>query len=105
MHFNIAILLKFIKLNSFKIKNFTDTDGFLDIKNEYLKVCIKDENFLIILNDIRYMINYFGICVNDNLDNIKIDLREHICINNCDESEFKYEFNNICFHECPNNTF
>ena len=70
-----------------------------------MKVCIKDENFLIILNDIRYMSNYFGICFNDNLDNIKIDLREHICINNCDEREFKYEFNNICFHECPNNTF
>ena len=51
------------------------------------------------------MSNYFGICFNDNLDTIKIDLREHICINNCDESEFKYEFNNICFHECPNNTF
>ena len=48
------------------------------------------------------MINCSDICFNDN---IKIDSKENKCVNNCNETEFKFEFNNICYEECPNNTF
>ena len=92
----------FIKLNSLKINSNTTTSEFLDSTNENLKVCIRDENTINILNDYSNLINCSNICFNEN---IKIDSKENKCVYNCNEIEFKYEFNNICYNECPNNTF
>ena len=92
----------FINLNSFKINNDTITGGFLQLTYSNLKVCIRDENTINKLNEYKNLINCSDICFNEN---IKIDSKENKCVNNCDEIEFKYEFNNICYNECPNNTF
>ena len=35
----------------------------------------------------------------------KYDLKDNICIEYCNQSEYKYEYNNFCYQRCPNETF
>ena len=92
----------FIKLDSFKINNDTITKGFLNLTYKNLKVCLRDEDTINRLNNYSNLFDCSDICFNEN---IKIDSKENKCVNNCNEIEFKYEFNNICYNECPDITF
>ena len=99
--FNSCNSIVFIKLDSFKINLGTTIVGILNITNENVKVCIRDENTINILNNYSNFIDCSDICFNENKI---IDLKENKCVNS-NEIEFKYEFNNIYYNECPENTF
>ena len=92
----------FIKLDLLKINSNKNIENFLNSPYPNITLCIRDENTINILNKYKNLINCSDICFNNN---IKIDSKENKCINNCNETEFKFEFNNICYEECPNNTF
>ena len=92
-----------------------------DKGNEKNNSCTKCKPDLIFLNDIMYNNNcyekcpnnyYFNennyICTSDN--NCPINYNKFIfnkskCIDKCESDEtFKYEYNNICYEECPEGT-
>ena len=95
--------LVYLNLYKFKINNKVVKYVFLgDISD--LKVCINDsETRGIIYSD------YNGLTYNCSdecfINNIKVDLKANKCIKNCNESEYKYEYNNICFQKCPDKTY
>ena len=37
--------------------------------------------------------------------NLKIDSQNKKCVDSCNECTFKYEYNNICYNDCPNNAY
>ena len=92
----------FIRLDLLKINTNTEIWGFLDSTYPDVKVCIKDENTINILNQFKDKINCSNNCLNENM---KIDLKVNKCIKYCNESEYKYELNYLCYYKCPDNTF
>ena len=71
--------------------------------NEVSHNCIEcKENYIYKLN-ISIYINCYIKCP-ENYKKLIIDKNE--CIDECNKDPFfKYEYNNICYKECPNNTF
>ena len=55
------------------------------------------------MNVDRNLLDCSNLCFNKSI-NPKIDLNRNICVISCEESEFKYEYNNICYERCPENT-
>ena len=92
--------LIFIKLNSFKINSTTNTNYTCDHTSPNLVICIEDnvtQNLLQFGNN-----NCSDICFKSN---IKIDLKLNKCVEYCNESDFKYEYNGSCYENCPNGTY
>jgi len=93
--------LIYLNLRNFKIINTNDIQiaGTFEPISSNIKYCIEDldtKNFLI--GDINS--NCSDICFQEN---IKISNEDNICIESCDENQFEY--NKICYTNCPNNTF
>ena len=98
--FENFISLIYLDLSSFTVKNANGKDGIFSGVNNNIKMCIKDENTR----------NYLTGSRNDYADNcfkkyIKIDLSSNICIENCNQCSNKYEYYNLCFSMCPENTY
>ena len=98
--------LIFLNLKNFQINSTVDkTDAFDEISGN-VKYCIKDENTRnYLLPDEYFLCN--DICFNEN---IKIDIKNNKCIETCSGqkyygSYYKYEYNNICYFECPTDTY
>ena len=86
--------LLYLNIYSFKIKNKTNDVNILTTFSSELKICIYDL-------ETRELLQFKGY----NFSYLKIDLKQNICVEHCNESEFKYEYNNYCLEECPNKTF
>ena len=69
----------------------------------YEKICLIDESTIGQLNVDRKLLDCSNLCFNKSI-NPKIDLNRNSCVISCEESEFKYEYNNICYERCPENT-
>ena len=94
--FNECRSLIYLNLYSFKLDNSFD----LSIGNS-VKFCIKDENTLHNLN-----VNKNSDCNNDCFkNNPKIDPEKKECIDSCENDGYKYEYNTICYNECPEETY
>ena len=97
---------------------FLNMDSFKEINNQYsvinvqnmfsynpnLKLCINRENNqniyqALISTNLNNNNNCNDICFNDF---IKIDVNENYCTEECETN--KYEYNNLCFESCPENT-
>ena len=92
--------LIFINLYPFKIRTDANINFTFDNIPSYTKICINDiktQTLLKVKNN-----NCSDICFKEN---IKIDLNENKCIQSCNESQSKYEYNNICYNKCPENTY
>ena len=78
------------------------TGAFKNIYSNFL-FCIKDNN----TKDYLFGDNNISICLetcsNDN--NKKISTFIDGCIKSCFNYGFEYEYKNVCYHECPNNTY
>ena len=92
--------LRYINLGSIesteKIKNKTDI--LTNISNN-LKYCSND-----IFKDYLELpeLQCNDICF---VKNIKLIVEEKLCLSSCrDNSNYQYEFNNICYNSCPENT-
>ena len=93
--------LIYIDLSSFIIHNnsIDITDHFRQV-NTGVNICIRDDttrNFLLDTRD-----DCYHECFKQN---IKIDLSQRKCIDNCNECSNKYEYYNLCFDKCPENTY
>ena len=77
------------------------TNTFKNISS-YVKFCIEDssaKNYLL-GNDLTSVCD--DSCFSEN---IKIDIINNICIDSCIDYGYQYEYNNICYHSCPNGSF
>jgi len=99
--------LIFLNLKNFQISTKVDrTNAFYEISKN-VKYCIQDENTK--TNLIGYK---QSICDDDCFKkNIKIDINNNKCIASClgqiyyGSTYYKYEYNNICYDECPTGAY
>ena len=96
--FGGCISLEFANLFSFRIKGDISSDGMFKTHSPNLTLCINDKNTK---NHFRNQIKKYDCSDTCIKKNLKIDLRYNSCIKFCNESEYKYEFNNTCYSECP----
>jgi surface protein len=89
--------------NFYTINNTDNITGILTNCNPNLKYCINDNKTY----DNRFLdsLKYFSkncseLCIIMNKKKYIKD--KYLCIDNC-SSEALYEYNNICYEECPNN--
>ena len=92
------ISLNLISFSMEKIQNLTNI--FYNTPN-LLKYCITSNNeqlnYELQSNHISYDCN--DPCFQENYNKIVPENKE--CIDNCTNSDYKYEYNNICYNSCP----
>ena len=98
---NNGSLMK-INLYSFKIKYTTNINYIFGNTSSHLKICINDLETRIILDLPESQFDCSDFCLEKNL---KIDIKYNRCVENCNESEFKFEYNNSCNEKCPSGTY
>ena len=92
--------LIYIDLSSFRIQNPIDiTDQFREVRSNP-KICVKDDTTREFMPGSRN--DCSDVCFRRN---IKICLGQNTCIDNCNRCSNKYEYYNICFYKCPENTY
>ena len=94
--------LEYLNLYSFKLKNSTTIINIFSSMSTSLKFCAEDiklKNYILTNYQIESKCNEG--CFRSNSSFVKIDFE---CIN-CSLEENKYEYNNICYSECPENTY
>ena len=96
--------LVYINLYSFVIREGTEMGTLFDKVSPELKICINDTKTKNLLKSQNPNLNFncLDICFKDN---IKIDLKSNKCVENCNEIEYKYEYNNYCYKKCPEKTY
>ena len=94
----------YIKFNLLKINEGTHYDDMFSHSSSYLKICINNEDSK---NKLPLGIKSKINCLHDCfiIDDVKIDLKNNLCIKYCNESDNKYELNNICYEKCPNTSY
>ena len=92
--------LKYLNLKQFDVKSDTVNDySFYDVSGIY---CINGLSSHFYSNIYNRLI--LSSCSNNCFEkNIKFDVKGNKCSNDCEESEFEYF--NICFEDCPENTY
>jgi len=101
--FRFCNSLIFINLYSYKINTGTIITYLFDSTFSNLKICINNEFTRKGLQ--KYYSNKFDcsdICFNKDR---KIDFKENKCLKNCEESDYKYEYDNFCYPKCPDKTY
>ena len=106
--FNNCKSLIFLDLSSFKkyppYENYRK-DMFVGC-NKNLIYCINNQSIPSITSDLSYFNTAHdcsNICFNKSK---KLIIEKNICILNCFEDDtYKFEFNGICYKECPNGTY
>ena len=101
---NSLIYLNLISFNEIKTQEISLDNMFINI-NEELILCldteinqkIKEEIPINILNNN----NCEDVCFQDS---IKININNKNCINDCQNTNYKYEYKKICYENCPENT-
>ena len=94
--------LLYLNIYSFVIKSGTELDEILLDTPSNLKICINDLNTRNLLSSYGKNFDCSDVCINKNL---KIDSQYKRCVENCSESNYKYEYNNTCYNECPYETY
>ena len=100
--FSNANSLIFINIFSFIIQNGSNVEIIFNPTPPDIKICINDTETQKILNFTGKKIDCSDICFEDN---IKIDLKQNLCLKHCNEGVNKYEYNNYCIETCPNSTY
>ena len=92
----------YLNLYSFIIKDGIPIDFIFKNTPSNLKICINDLNTRNKLASYGKTFDCSDVCINKNL---KIDSQYKRCVGNCNETDYKYEYNNTCFNECPNEKY
>ena len=101
--FNNCGKLIYANFRYLKAINSANINDALDKIPTNAKFCLLDEytqNYL--LTPKGFSSNCSDNCFNKN---IKLDIVLNECIETCQEHNYEYECNNICYHACPENTF
>ena len=98
--------LIYLNLKNFELNTISDFTSFLDETNDYLTYCIDPEKIQEnIYSVFTSKINMKNDCNNSCFNNNKLIPSIKKCIENCsDDSNYPYEFNNMCYDVCPNYT-
>jgi surface protein len=95
--------LIYLNMDSFQLNStINKTDAFKEVSPN-LVFCIKDnytKNYLFGEDKISICLES---CSNEN--NKKINILIEGCVKSCINNRFEYEYNNVCYHECPNDTY
>ena len=95
--------LIFLNLISFQMSDLINSDNtfqyYLPLNPKY---CTNDEYTQNLLSDINKISNCSDKCFNEN---IKIDIINNTCIESCIINGYHYELNNICYSECPEDSY
>ena len=101
MFYNCLSLI-FLNLITFHMDDALTKDKSFDYLSSYSKYCAIDEYTINYLTNINKEINCSHICFNKNT---KIDIINNACIESCINNRYHYELNNICYHECPKDSY
>ena len=101
MFYNCQSLI-YLNLNSFHLSDTLNMDKMFGSIPPYIKICANDGKMKNILS-----LNGLNSECSDKCftPTIKIDVERKQCIESCLNNEYEYELNNICYHECPKNSF
>ena len=100
------ISLNLMNFNNFNLSKTINSANMFDNCNKSLRYCINEEK---ILSNIKSQLNTFTNlnCSDDCFSNSinKFILEKRQCIDNCSNDDYyKYEYESICYHSCPNGT-
>ena len=95
-------LLEYVYLPSFKIIEGRTCGWMFGNSNGNLKICLLDLDTQILLDTQNRKFDCSDKCFPKNY---KFDLKNDKCKEFCNQSEYKYEFNNICYEICPNTSY
>ena len=95
--------LIYINLYSFIIKQNAETKSIFHNTPTYLKICINDLETQKVLESHGKKFNCSDKCFSN--ENNKIDLKQNLCVESCNESDYKYEYGKYCYEICPETTF
>ena len=104
--FNRCSSLIFLNLNNFNTKFVKNMEGMFSNCNPNLHVCINEANGSSLISKYKNVINID--CNNTCFENLnaKVIREKRICIDNCqNDSDYMYEYNNICYDLCPNEAY
>ena len=102
MFFNLSSLI-YLNIYSLEINNNTDMSSTFSSPSPYLKICANQNQMKAYLSTLSYITynNCSDICFNPN---IKLDIGKNECIISCKDNGYQFEYNNICYNQCPENT-
>ena len=103
MLYNCTSLIS-LNLNSFETSNLIHIHSFLSNAKSNLIFCY---------DETKISKNTFGITsFTNNCNNIcftesnpKLLVEENACTHSCSETDYKYEYKDICYQTCPDNTY
>ena len=95
MFYNCQSLI-YLNIKSFELSTQIQYNNVIDGISSYIKYCYE-------LDPIKYILQ--ADCSNTCFqDNIKIDINNNMCVESCINNGYQYEYNNICYNECPKGT-
>ena len=95
--------LIYLNLYSFKLDNTVNITSAFDLINSNVKYCIKDYATKTYLIGADKISDCSDSCFQENKE--KLDTSGNTCIKSCKDNRFSYDFNNLCFNECPNEAY
>ena len=103
MFYKCYVLIS-LNFTNFDTSLVQDTYQMFNYVNEELKYCIDEKKTYAFMDLIeKFEKNCSGICTTYNSK--KYIIEENKCIDNCiEDKKYKYEYNDICYEKCPNNT-
>jgi hypothetical protein len=95
--------LIYLNINNLEINTNTLMNQAFDEASPFLKVCANQPNMKNNLSSYSNIINNCSdICF---IKDIKLDINLNKCIKSCKDNGYNYEYNNICYNQCPENTY
>jgi len=94
--------LIYLNLNSFINTNSTLKEIIQYFNSDKTKYCVNDPDTAKFLFGDKAVSDCTNICFNKN---IKLDIETNECIVSCSTHNYELEYNNICYHECPEDTY
>ena len=103
--FYMCTSLLYLNLNYFKdssIGSEANCSNLFDFCNNSLKLCFNEES----IGDKCTIPNNNKNCSHECFqNNAKFIIEENLCVDNCSNiSKYKYEYNNVCYEICPNDS-
>ena len=93
--------LKYLNIYSFKIVEQMEINNIF-LSTSISKICINDSHTQTLLYNEQIIYDCGDICFNKN---IKINLKDDSCVENCSEQDYQYEYKQFCYEQCPNDTY
>ena len=93
--------LIYLNIYSLEIHNDTVMDQSFNLLLDTLKICANEKSMQEYLTKHNKKYNCSDICFDQD---IKLDIINDSCIKSCKENNYDYEFNYICYQQCPEGT-